>query len=108
MDLNLMQQEHQEWASKNFPNRDLIDPVLGMMEELGELSFAVLKNKQGIRGVGEEEIIELVKDAHADLIIFSLGLAELYGYSLEEVLQQTWDGVKQRNWVEDPQKGGQS
>jgi len=104
--LTVAQQEHATWRERNFPNQTLYQAVLGMMEELGELSHALLKHEQGIRKMDDAWVArEAIIDAHCDLIIFSFGVAEDLGYDLGIELQRTWDEVKQRDWVGDPAEG---
>lgn len=102
-----IQEEHLTWRRRNFPNQTTDQAILGMVEELGELSHAYLKLSQGIRGVDREKAISLIIDAHADLIIFSFGVAEDLGYDLAEQLWHTWNGVKQRDWLNHPTTGGE-
>lgn len=105
MDLHQMQQEHRRWADLNFGHYTPQDQVMGMMEELGELSHAIIKHKQGIRGVGDNNMKDLVIDAHCDLIIFSLGLANLLAYDLDVELDRTWGKVSKRDWNSNPETG---
>lgn len=101
--LSEMQVEHAAWQRRNFgENATGENSLLGMVEELGELAHAMLKFKQGIRGVGADEARDLIIDAHCDLIIFSLGLANDLGYDLEAELNETWDKVRARDWVAHP------
>lgn len=67
-----LENEVGEWAARNF---DFHGPQLGMGEEVGELTHAILKNKQGIRK--SDQIRELVKDALADATVFLLHLKYL-------------------------------
>lgn len=106
MSLSVMQQEHRLWIEHNFPGETGHQAVFGMMEELGELCHALLKAEQGIRGISAAKARELVIDAHCDLIIFSLTLADNMGYDLEEELKKVWHKVKQRDWVENPEGDG--
>jgi hypothetical protein len=46
-------------------------------------------------------------DAVADCIIFLAGVASYLELDFGELVQQTWDHVKQRDWVADPLKGGE-
>lgn len=63
---------HKEWSVRNFgPFRPetTSDPLLGVLEEQGELSRALLKGKQGIRGTPKEHRAAEA-DALADMAIF--------------------------------------
>lgn len=110
------QQEISDWSyaqfgkpkGKNRAQHDLIDtndPLLGMVEELGELTHAVLKQKQQIRT--EENHEEKEKDAIGDLMIFLLDYCSRRGFSASEILKNTWEEVKRRDWVGDPVEGKQ-
>lgn len=64
-----LQKEQAEWSLRNFGPHPVEHPLLGMIEELGELAHAHLKGLQGIRHT-PEEILAMKKDACADLMIF--------------------------------------
>lgn len=64
-----LQDEQKEWSMRNFGPHPAEHPMLGMIEELGELAHAHLKGLQGIRHT-PEEILEMKKDACADFMIF--------------------------------------
>ncbi len=66
--LRKLQEEQKPWVIHNFGDRPSWMPLLGLMEELGELAHAHLKEAQGIRL--EENHIENAKDAVADIVIF--------------------------------------
>lgn len=113
--LEKYQQEIGDWAFENFgkPNgetrgyHDIVntnDPLFGMLEELGELSHAVLKRKQKIRLNEDHEAKE--KDAIGDLMIYLLDYCSRRGFSASEILRNTWENVvKKRDWVGDPVAG---
>ncbi len=42
------------WIEHNFPGPDMPNSLLGVIEELGELTHAHLKSKQNIRGDQEK------------------------------------------------------
>ena len=63
-----LQCQVKEWVKGAFPNhsqRASWMPLMGAVEELGELSHAHLKMSQGIRGT-KEELTKDAKDAVAD------------------------------------------
>lgn len=64
-----LQKEQAEWSLRNFGPHPVEHPLLGMIEELGELAHAHLKGLQGIRHT-PEEILAMKKDACADFMIF--------------------------------------
>src|SRR5688572_17945800 len=53
-DLLAYQKEVVAWGKRNFGEQPAHRFLLGMLEELGELSHAHLKQEQGIRGTNEE------------------------------------------------------
>lgn len=107
--LETLQDEHAVWQQKNFGAQATGEnSFLGMVEEMGEMAHAWLKFKQGIRGIDRETFLAKIIDGHCDLIIFGMGMATDLGYVLEDHLEQTWAKVKTRDWVADPEKGGQA
>lgn len=78
-------------------------PLLGMVEELGELSHAHLKVEQGIRTNEDHEAAR--KDAIGDLLIYLLDYCGVHDLDAEEILEQTWGAVKKRNWKQNPSDG---
>ena len=67
--LQEIQSELKVWTEFNFGKQTPDIPILGMIEELGELSHAILKEKQGIR---TSDFLADKKDAIADLTIYAL------------------------------------
>lgn len=103
-----LQAENEEWSVRNF-GKDVEPhwPMIGAMEELGELAHAVLKMHQGIRGENEEHI-RAAKDAVGDIIIYLADYCTRSGFDLEQVVRETWDRVRKRDWKKDPQSGGEA
>jgi NTP pyrophosphatase (non-canonical NTP hydrolase) len=97
-----MQQERNEWVARNFPGDGIEDSIFGAVEEIGELAHHYLKSKQGIRGDGEMHRAEML-DAVADTVIFLAGVCTHLGADYGALVQKTWDKVKQRDWVADPE-----
>lgn len=78
MDWTRLIDEHEEWTEHNFP--DALQPlegVLGVIEELGELTHAHLKALQNIRGT-EADLHLQAQDAVADMTIYLLGVMHYY------------------------------
>jgi|WetSurMetagenome_2_1015567.scaffolds.fasta_scaffold10221_5 NTP pyrophosphatase (non-canonical NTP hydrolase) len=97
-DLKQLQQEHLTWSLENFPdNRDPIHPVLGVVEEVGELSHALLKQAQGIRG-SHAEHEAAAQDAIGDIVIYLCDVCSRRGWDFDEIVYRTWAQVKQRDW----------
>lgn len=106
-DLTVLQQERDQWVARNFPGDMMTDSLLGAVEELGELAHHVLKMSQGIRG-DEQHHREEIADAVADCVIFLAGIASHLSIDYGELVQSTWDRVKQRDWVNHPKDGSSS
>ena len=103
---NKLQGEMAEWCRENFPDSDSAEQFLGIVEEVGELSHSILKRSQGIRG-GEDwyDFREKARDAVGDIVIYLNNFCSMYGWSLEEIVSETWDKVKERNWKKFPRDG---
>lgn len=100
------QAEITEWSKRNFTSQDLIDPLLGLTEELGELNHAVLKQRQGIRkGLDPAKSQELKEDAIGDLFIYLTDFCQRNNINLYQVINKTWEQVKQRDWQKNKQNG---
>jgi len=105
-----IQAEHARWLEHNFPDQTPLDGFLGMVEEVGELSHALLKYKQGIRGHAAGEMnhySEAVEDAMGDLFIFMCSFCNSNHLDLETIIMKTWEKVQQRDWQFDPERGGE-
>ncbi len=64
--------QHREWSVAQFGRHgDATNPILGIIEETGELAHAVLKGRQGIR-YSQEECHQKLVDAIGDILLFSL------------------------------------
>ena len=99
-----LQTEQRPWVKHNFPNRESVDPLLGAVEELGELAHAHLKTRLGIRG-SEETHRENAADAVADVVIFLSDYCTAMGFDLQSIMEKTWAEVRKRDWVKFPLNG---
>ena len=99
--LDKLQQEQKVWAERNFPDAVSFHPLLGAVEEIGELSHAHLKDIQGIRK-SEERSKDAKADAVADVIIYLAHYCTLEGINMSETVEEVWNKVKQRNWKDNP------
>jgi NTP pyrophosphatase (non-canonical NTP hydrolase) len=106
IDVLKMQDEVGKWAERNFGGGPSTHPLLGIVEEVGELSHAHLKEEQGIRGTKEEHEEE-ARDALGDIMIYMLDYAYRRGWDLGDILTETWDNVRKRDWIADAQSGGE-
>ena len=84
-----LQQQQIPWVKHNFPTRDAYYPLLGAVEELGELCHAHLKSLQGIRGTAAEHQ-EAKKDAVADAVIFLADYCTANDIDFQEAVEKTW------------------
>jgi NTP pyrophosphatase (non-canonical NTP hydrolase) len=106
MTLSETQKEILEWSHKNFgrvENSQIplrISSLLGMVEELGELSHAILKWAQG-----EHKIA--IQDSIADLLVFTLDFCGRNDMDAEELLNRVWSKVKLRDWNKNKLTGGE-
>jgi NTP pyrophosphatase (non-canonical NTP hydrolase) len=157
--------ERKEWVDKNFPPDVYSHSVLGVIEEVGELTHHYLKDLQSIRGDHDEHVAEM-KDAIGDITVYLLGimyhkdiypmrsspyqpqyepvgneedilfrlasrtgrlamgvelgfqvagipylltcLCAWFGWDYEQIVEETWDHVKQRDWTKNKQDGDAS
>lgn len=106
MHLTQLQAEHADWVHHNFPYMRPHQPLLGLAEEVGELAHAHLKYEQGIReGLDHDVVQKLKEDAVGDIVIFLASYCNSNSIDLGAVVQVTWDKVKQRDWVANPETG---
>lgn len=103
IDIKKLQKEAKEWEAKNFPQSDIPDMFMGIIEELGELARVYVKRKHGIRLNDNPE--EKIKDAIGDTFIFLTQLSSKLEYDIEDIINETWNEVKQRDWKKYPQNG---
>lgn len=99
--MNFIQTEAKQWTIRNFPNAIPSQAILGIVEELGELSHQHLKAEQGIRETSPEK----AKDAIGDMIIYIMHYCNLMGWDLDKIIFDTWDIVKKRDWIKYPKNG---
>jgi NTP pyrophosphatase (non-canonical NTP hydrolase) len=114
--LDRIQNEARTWREANFPKYTAFDQMMGMVEEMGELAHALLKFEQKIREYAtdpDKPPISAIKnkfetdarDAVGDWIIFCLGLCDRYGWNLQDIIEETWEKVRLRDWVANPETG---
>ena len=124
-----LQEQHAEWSERHFgsagdPRYHQRGGVIGVAEELGEfatvaespehvvvltqalgrLAHATLKRHQGIR-ISEDHEAK-AKDAVADMIVFLADYCTRCGYDLQDIVEATWDEVRQRDWSANKVNGG--
>ena len=96
--------EVETWQKRNFPNASPYQPLLGALEELGELAHAHLKMDQNIRGTFIQHF-NAKKDAVGDVIIYLIHYCLLNGFQITDAMDEAWSIVRQRNWQENPLTG---
>ena len=94
--LEHLQNEQYEWSKKKFGPQDSVLPLLGVVEEIGELCHAVLKRRQGIH-TGEYLVEE--QDAIGDIVIFLMDYCNRRGFNLMHIVRHTWDQVSSRQFA---------
>jgi NTP pyrophosphatase (non-canonical NTP hydrolase) len=106
VNLKALQREASDWSKRNFgPHHGTgYRNLLGLMEEVGELSHAHLKHEQGIR-TNEDHHAKKV-DAVADILIFLVNYCDSQGIDLDDAVEKTWAEVSQRDWTKNRQTGG--
>ena len=104
MNLSEIQKEQRPWVLHNFGGGRPMHSLLGVVEEVGELSHAHLKMEQGIRGTKEEHQAA-IRDAVADIVIFLCDYCTEMGIDLGEQVEKTWAEVKKRDFKKYPKTG---
>lgn len=101
--MKTLQAEVSDWVNKNFPNQAKHHPLLGAVEELGELCHSHLKNEQNIRI--SENHRENIEDAIADIVVFLAAYCAGTGFCLQSAINKTWPKVKNRDWIKNKVNG---
>lgn len=102
------QKELAEWQNRNFDKVSHEDCLIGVMEEVGELSHAILKHKQKIRGYHDEsKFIAEAEDAISDTIVYLTQMATILGINLKESHENITSEVLKRNWKDNKETGNQ-
>lgn len=99
-----LQGEVEKWSRYNFPGKKPYQPLLGVVEEVGELAHSHLKNEQGIRGNSVEHFNKSI-DAVGDVIIYLADYCSQMGIDMQTALDITWHEVKKRDWIKYPKNG---
>lgn len=92
--LKELQTQQLAWARHNFGQAPSYHLLLGMIEEVGELSHSLLKSIQNIRGSAEKHDLA-GKDAVADVTIYMTQYCSERSLDLQEVLGvETFEAVQ--------------
>lgn len=120
-DLEQFQREHKQWTDHNFPKAQPWESLTGAVEEAGELADALaanlglsqsfgrlshgfLKHQQRIRGTAEQHCEEM-QDSIGDIVIFLSHFCNIFGFSLDRIMTETWGRVSKRDWIKHPVNG---
>jgi NTP pyrophosphatase (non-canonical NTP hydrolase) len=106
LSLDSFQRQQKAWSEHNFPGQENWVPLLGVVEEVGELAHAHIKAHQGIRTDQDHEAKG--KDAVGDIMVYLAHYCTDRGWSLQECMEQTWARVAKRDWRADPASGGEA
>ena len=101
IELAKLQNEIETWQYRNFPNNKPYHPLLGLSEEVGELSHAHLKMEQGIRSSSMYD----KEDAVGDIGVYLIAYCALNNIDFANAITKTWDQVRQRDWKKYPKNG---
>lgn len=99
MDFRTLQEDVAEWSYKNFGDQEATNPLLGVVEEVGELCHAVLKSRQKIRK-GEDHVAG-AQDAVGDIVIYLADFCTRYNIDFDKAVTTAWDEVKVRDWTKE-------
>lgn len=80
-----LQAEQAVWSTNNFGDQPSRNALLGIVEEMGELAHPLLKRTQGIRN--NEKHDEKIKDAVADIVIYTLDFATRVGINIKQAYE---------------------
>lgn len=89
--LEQMRAEQEVWSNRNFPNNQPYHPLLGLVEEVGELSQAAWQfamKKRGLRVVPEDTFtkeVAAVKDAIADVMVYLVDYCTRAKISIKDI-----------------------
>lgn len=98
-----LQKDMHHWSNHNFGDQPALHPIMGLFEEMGEFAHAWLKNEQGIR-VNEDHEANM-KDALGDWMVFANDVCSRMGWSFGDILIDTWEQVRKRDWKKNKEDG---
>jgi len=103
MTLRELQLELEPWQLHNFGHRPSWHPLMGVVEEVGELAHSHLKSEQGIRT--SEAHTSKAMDAIGDIVIYLADYCQAKGWDFDRIVEETWREVKKRDWKKYPENG---
>ena len=101
IDITKYQQKLKTWQKEHFGDTPPEWLVVGMMEELGEMSHTMLKFDQGIREHREqstEKFKTQLADDFGDIVVYGMQVLSYYGIDAEEAMKTTFEHVLKRDW----------
>lgn len=101
--LRELQREVAMWSYQNFPENTPEFALMGLVEEVGELNHARLKQLQGIRK--DEDLYRKERDAVGDIVIYLLDYCTRRGIDAQQAVEETWQVVRRRDWRTYPETG---
>ncbi len=109
--LDVYQTDVHIWAVRNFGDNEGLGaygPMMGIVEEVGELHHARLKALQRIRegARANTSMLEEEVDALGDILVYMMDYCARRGLSLAQCFLTTWEKVRERDWKNDPETGG--
>lgn len=103
-----LQAEQSEWWLRNFgpqeKDSDLLQ-FLGVVEEVGEMAHAILKQRQGIRGTADANEAKLI-DAVGDLTVFLASFCSMRQLDWGSIVWKVWEEVRKRDWTQERAENG--
>ena len=76
--------QQRAWLKHNFPSSGPDHQLMGIVEEVGELTHAILKSEQKIRGT-EQQHEEAMRDAIGDILIYSSAYCITSDLSVDDI-----------------------
>lgn len=101
--LQALQKQQKKWAIKNFGEIPSWQPLIGVVEEIGELAHSYLKRAQGIRN--NEDHNAGIRDAIGDIVVYLADFCNREGIDFEETVRDVWVKVAKRDWKKNKDKG---
>ena len=98
MHISEFQKKQAEWSQQQFGDQPAHFSLLGVVEEVGELSHSHLKSEQGIRT--NEDHIAGKRDAVGDILMYLSNYCTASGFELQEIAVTVLEEVMERNWVD--------
>jgi NTP pyrophosphatase (non-canonical NTP hydrolase) len=99
-EVKILQKQINDWHNKNFSDSNPMRNQLNLTEEVGELSRAIIKMEQGIRGTRADWLKEAYKEL-GDVFISLTNVAGALGIDLQEAITERWETISQRDWNAD-------